>query len=99
LTERPLAHGERFVTKSPSVVKEATAEREVSSLVRISRYKMQGVAAKDRPNGKPTVAAYFRSIKLNYSTVRSWIHRKRLGTGLFDPRKKPPRTRMARLPI
>ena len=44
----------------------------------IARYRMPGVGAKDRPNGKPTVEAYFRSIKLNYSTVRSWIHRKRL---------------------
>src|SRR5437879_5028472 len=43
----------------------------------IARYKMQGVAAKDRPNGKLTVEAYFKSIDLNYSTVRSWIHRKR----------------------
>src|ERR1039458_4796175 len=28
----------------------------------IRRYKMQGVAPKDRPNGKPTVDAYFKSI-------------------------------------
>src|ERR1700722_4790462 len=53
----------------------------------IARYKMQGVAAEDRPNGKPTVEAYFRSIKLNYSTVRSWIHRKRLSTEMFVPGK------------
>jgi hypothetical protein len=37
----------------------------------IRRYKMQGVAAKSRPNGKLTVDAYFKSINLNYSTVRS----------------------------
>jgi hypothetical protein len=36
---------------------------------------MQGVAAKDRPNGQPTVDSYFRSIGLNYSTVRSWFAR------------------------
>jgi hypothetical protein len=53
----------------------------------IARYKMQGVAAADRPNGKPTVEAYFRSIKLNYNTVRSWIHRKRLSTEMFVPGK------------
>jgi len=53
----------------------------------IARYKMQGVAAKDRPNGKPTVEAYFRSIHLNYNTVRSWIHRKRLQTEMFQPKK------------
>jgi hypothetical protein len=51
----------------------------------IARYKMQGVAAEDRPNGKPTVEAYFRSIKLNYNTVRSWIRRKRLTTDMFVP--------------
>lgn len=49
----------------------------------IARYRMQGVAAKDRPNGKPTVEAYFKSIDLNYNTVRSWIHRKRLQTEMF----------------
>ncbi len=43
----------------------------------INRYRKQGVAAKDRPNGQPTVEAYFRSINLNYSTVRSWIRRYR----------------------
>jgi hypothetical protein len=53
----------------------------------IARYKMPGIAAKGRPNGKPTVEAYFRSIKLNYSTVRSWIHRKRLSTEMFVPEK------------
>jgi len=51
----------------------------------IARYKMPGVGAKDRPNGKPTVKAYFRSINLNYSTVRSWLHRKKLTTEMFDP--------------
>jgi hypothetical protein len=53
----------------------------------IARYRMPGVAAKDRPNGKPTVEAYFRGIKMNYSTVRSWIHRKRMSTEMFDPDK------------
>jgi hypothetical protein len=53
----------------------------------IARYRMPGVAAKDRPNGKPTVEAYFRSINLNYNTVRSWIHRKRLSTEMFVPEK------------
>lgn len=52
----------------------------------IERYKMQGVAAKNRPNGKPTVESYFKSIKLNYSTVRSWIHRKKLQTEMFRPK-------------
>jgi hypothetical protein len=49
----------------------------------IRRYKMQGVAPNDRPNGKPTVDAYFKSINLNYNTVRSWIYRKRLSTEMF----------------
>lgn len=52
----------------------------------IERYKMQGVAAKNRPNGKPTVESYFKSINLNYSTVRSWIHRKKLQTEMFRPK-------------
>ena len=51
----------------------------------IKRYKMQGVAAKNRPNGKPTVDAYFKSIGLNYNNVRSWIHRKKLQTEMFRP--------------
>jgi hypothetical protein len=51
----------------------------------IKRYKMQGVAAKNRPNGKPTVESYFKSINLNYNTVRSWIHRKTLQTDMFTP--------------
>ena len=50
----------------------------------IARYKMQGVAAKDRPNGMPTVEAYFKSIGLNYNNVRSWIRRKRLKTEMFQ---------------
>ena len=53
----------------------------------IRRYKMQGVAPKDRPNGKPTVDAYFKSINLNYNTVRSWIYRKRLSTEIFQPKE------------
>ena len=53
----------------------------------IARYKMPGVAAKGRPNGKPTVEAYFKSIALNYNTVRSWIHRKRLQTEMFETHK------------
>lgn len=56
----------------------------------IARYRMPGVGAKDRPNGKPTVEAYFRSIKLNYSTVRSWLHRKNKNltiTEIFGPEK------------
>lgn len=53
----------------------------------IARYRMPGVGVKDRPNGKPTVEAYFRSIKLNYSTVRSWIHRKRLSAEMFVSHK------------
>ena len=51
----------------------------------IKRYKMQGVAAKDRPNNQPTVERYFKSVGLNYNTVRSWIHRKTLATGMFKP--------------
>ena len=51
----------------------------------IKRYKMQGVAAKDRPNNQPTVEKYFKSIDLNYNTVRSWIHRKTLTTDMFTP--------------
>jgi hypothetical protein len=50
----------------------------------IKRYKLPGIAAKHRPNSQPTVEAYFRSITLNYSTVRSWIHRKKLRTEMFD---------------
>jgi hypothetical protein len=53
----------------------------------IARYRLPGVGVKDRPNGKPTVEAYFRSIKLNYSTVRSWIRRKRLSTEMFVTQK------------
>src|SRR6266496_2124594 len=53
----------------------------------IERYRMPGVGAKGRPNGKPTVEAYFRSINLNYNTVRSWLHRKRLSTEMFKTHK------------
>jgi hypothetical protein len=53
----------------------------------IRRYKMQGVAAKDRPDGKPTVDAYFKSISLNYNNVRSWIHRKKLSSEMFQPKQ------------
>ncbi len=53
----------------------------------IRRYKMQGVAAKDRPNEKPTVDAYFKSIGLNYNSVRSWIHRKKLQTEMFQSKQ------------
>jgi hypothetical protein len=53
----------------------------------IKRYAMPGVAAKDRPNKQPTVDAYFRSIGLNYNTVRSWFYRgrdrKKLNDALF----------------
>jgi len=49
----------------------------------IRRYKMQGVAARNRLNSKPTVEAYFRSIGLNYNTVRSWISRKKLSAEMF----------------
>ena len=51
----------------------------------IRRYKMQGVAEKHRLNNQPTVERYFKSIGLNYNTVRSWIHRKTLTTDLFRP--------------
>jgi hypothetical protein len=54
----------------------------------IRRYKMQGVAAKDRPNSKPTVDAYFKSIGLNYNTVRSWIYRKTLQTEMFQSKRQ-----------
>jgi hypothetical protein len=64
----------------------------------IARYKMQGVAAEDRPNGKPTVEAYFRSIKLNYNTVRSWIHRKRLSTEMFVPERTTSNNRAGKVP-
>jgi hypothetical protein len=48
------------------------------------RYKMQGVAAKDRPNARPTVAAYFESIGLNYGTVRNWISDWKLRKDMFE---------------
>jgi hypothetical protein len=56
----------------------------------IRRFKMPGVAAKDRPNGQPTVDAYFKSIGLNYNTVRSWFYRDKwtyrdkLNRAMFD---------------
>jgi hypothetical protein len=59
----------------------------------IKRYKMQGVAAKDRPNNQPTVERYFKSIGLNYNTVRSWIHRKTLTTDMFTPESSAKRER------
>lgn len=60
----------------------------------IRRIKMPGV--KDRPNGQPTVEAYFKSIGLNYNTVRTWFarskwsQREKLKTGLFmTPQYRP----------
>ena len=41
----------------------------------VERYKMLGVAARDRAYGQPTVEQYFASIKLNHNTVRSWFYR------------------------
>ena len=64
----------------------------------IRRYKMQGVAAKNRPNGKPTVESYFQSIKLPYSTVRSWIHRKKLQTEMFQPKQSKSWNKSAETP-
>lgn len=49
----------------------------------IARYKQPG--RKCRLNGKPTVEDYFKSINLNYNTVRVWIHRKKLQTAMFQP--------------
>ena len=48
---------------------------------------------KDRPNGKPTVDAYFKSINLNYNTVRSWIYRKRLSTEMFRSKQSKSRNK------
>jgi hypothetical protein len=53
----------------------------------IERYSQPG-ASKNRIDGKPTVEAYFKSIDLNYNTVRSWIHRRRLQTEMFEQPKK-----------
>lgn len=67
----------------------------------IARYRMPGVGAKNRPNGKPTVEAYFRSIKLNYSTVRSWIHRKNKKltiTEIFEPEKTASKGKDGKVP-
>jgi hypothetical protein len=59
------------------------------------RYKRPGL--KDRPFGLPTVDAYFRSIGLNYSTVRGWCAREKysdrnkLRTAFFvTPEYRPP---------
>jgi hypothetical protein len=41
------------------------------------RFNIPGVAVKDRPNGQPTVHAYWRSIGYKPSTVRGWVHRYR----------------------
>jgi hypothetical protein len=64
----------------------------------ITRFRMPGMKAKNRPNGKPTVEAYFRSIKLNYNTVRSWIHRKRLSTEMFDLEKTASNNKDGKVP-
>jgi len=64
----------------------------------IRRYKMQGVAEKDRPNGKPTVDAYFKSINLNYNTVRSWIYRKKLSAEMFRSKKSKSWNRCGKTP-
>src|ERR1019366_845097 len=64
----------------------------------IRRYKMQGVAPKDRPNGKPTVDAYFKSINLNYNTVRSWIHRKKLQIEMFQSKQSKSWNRNGKTP-
>jgi hypothetical protein len=54
----------------------------------IERYRQPG-ASKNRIDGKPTVEDYFNSIDLNYNTVRSWIHRRKLQTAMFEqPNKK-----------
>lgn len=54
----------------------------------IRRYRMPGVAAKNRPNGQPTVDAYFKSIGLNYNNVRSWIYRRKLRSEMFQSKPK-----------
>jgi len=48
----------------------------------INRYKQQGRGIKHRLNDQPTIRAYFKSINLNYNTVRSWIHRRRFANKL-----------------
>lgn len=67
----------------------------------IKRYKLPGVAAKDRPNRQPTVDAYFKSIGLNYNTVRSWFlrdkwaNREKLTQALFqEPQYRLPEMRI-----
>ena len=57
----------------------------------IQRYKQQGRATAYRLNGCPTVEEYFKSIGLNYSTVRSWKSRaqQRLLQAATDEGTKP----------
>src|SRR5207253_5470141 len=54
-------------------------------------YKQQGRAKPYRLNGCPTVEAYFESLSLNYSTVRSWKSRaqQRLLQAAADAGTKP----------
>jgi hypothetical protein len=65
----------------------------------IRRYKRQGVATEPLPNGMSGLDAYFYSKKLNYSTIRGWLHRyrDRMGKGdspdmaeMFKVRKPSP---------
>jgi hypothetical protein len=49
----------------------------------IERFKLPGVSTKDRPNNQPTVEAYFKSIGLNYNTVRSWKYRAGISYALY----------------
>ena len=57
----------------------------------ILRYKQQGRATPYRLNNCPTVDAYFKSIGLNYTTVRSWKSRaqQRLLQAAADAGTKP----------
>jgi hypothetical protein len=60
----------------------------------IQRFKMPGVAAKNRPRGMPTVQDYFWSVHhLSYNTVRSWFHRQgqRIVTERVFEQEKPKR--------
>ena len=50
----------------------------------IQRYKRQGVATEPLPNGMSGLDAYFFSKKLNYNTIRGWIHRYRDRMGKGD---------------
>lgn len=64
----------------------------------IARYKQPG--RKYRLNGMPTVEAYFKGIGLNYNNVRSWIHRRKLQTAMFeltDGKKKDDGTKPEKL--